>query len=89
MGFENDIIVFHIFYRFFMKIILIIAGVLLTGFAGIQLFALKSQWNIETHPYTVLKKEMEFEIRSYESALYTTVKLPGNKYRISKMTNEK
>ena len=75
--------------RFMMKVLLVIIAILILVFLLTQLFALKSQWNIETHPYTVLKKEMEFEIRSYESALYTTVKLPGNKYRISKTNNEK
>lgn len=67
--------------RFMMKVLLVIIAILILVFLLTQLFALKSQWNIETHPYTVLKKEMEFEIRSYESALYTTVKLPGNKYK--------
>ena len=83
MGFENDIIVFHIFYRFFMKIILIIAGVLLTGFAGIQLFALKSQHNIEMYPYDVVSQYDTFEIRSYKARLFTAVKLSPGDYKKS------
>ena len=38
-----------------MKIVSILIGVLLLIFIGVQLFALKSQKNIETYPYKVTK----------------------------------
>jgi hypothetical protein len=64
-----------------MKIILIILGIALIAFVGIQLFALKSQQTIETYPYTVLQKHATFEIRSYQETLFTSVKLPNIAYK--------
>ncbi len=56
-----------------MKIIIIILCVVLVAFIGVQLFALKSQHNIETYPYTVSKTFKKFEIRTYEASLFTSV----------------
>tara|TARA_B110001454_G_C12673187_1_gene414635 strand:+ start:475 stop:1065 length:591 start_codon:yes stop_codon:yes gene_type:complete len=56
-----------------MKIIIIILCVVLVAFIGVQLFALKSQHNIETYPYTVSKTFEKFEIRNYEASLFTSV----------------
>tara|TARA_Y100000385_G_scaffold50965_1_gene47778 strand:+ start:2657 stop:3244 length:588 start_codon:yes stop_codon:yes gene_type:complete len=64
-----------------MKILLILAGVILSAFVVIQLFAFKSSNKIETYPYVVNKKYKEFEIRTYDAALFTTVKLSSNKYK--------
>ncbi|WP_075351260.1 SOUL family heme-binding protein [Algoriphagus marinus] len=66
-----------------MKIALIIIGVIILIFIVIQLFAMRSQENIETYPYKVNKKYEDFEIRSYEASLFTSVKLSGNKYKES------
>ena len=66
-----------------MKIISIIIGVLLLIFIGVQLFALKSQSNIETYPYRVTKLYDNFEIRDYESTLFTSVKLFTKDYKES------
>ena len=63
-----------------MKIILILLGILLAAFIAIQIFALNSQRNIETYPYTVNKKYDKFEIRDYEASLFTSVKLSTNEY---------
>ena len=64
-----------------MKILLIIGSVLLVGFVGIQLFALKSQHNIETYPYKVIEEYDSFEIRHYEARLFSTVKISTGDYK--------
>ena len=46
------------------------------AFTAIQIFAIKTQKNIETYKYTVEKSYDSFEIRNYDSALFTSVKLP-------------
>jgi|TARA_B110000971_G_scaffold180068_1_gene186516 hypothetical protein len=66
-----------------MKIISILLGVLLIAFVIIQLFALKSQKNIETYPYVVTKKYDSFEIRTYDATLFTSVKLSTKNYKES------
>lgn len=66
-----------------MKIISILLGILLIAFIVIQLFALKSQKNIETYPYKVTKQYDGFEIRTYESTLFTSVKLSTKNYKES------
>jgi hypothetical protein len=66
-----------------MKIVSILIGVLLLIFIGVQLFALKSQNNIETYPYKVTKVYNNFEIRDYESTLFTSVKLSTKNYKES------
>jgi hypothetical protein len=66
-----------------MKTLYIIIGILLILFIGIQLFAMNSQKNIETYPYTVTKKYNTFEIRTYPATLFTSVQLTGNKYKES------
>ncbi|MFK7937266.1 MAG: heme-binding protein [Saprospiraceae bacterium] len=64
-----------------MKILLIILSVLVLIFLVIQFFAMRSQSNIETYPYTVDKKYANFEIRSYEASLFTSVQLSTNEYK--------
>jgi hypothetical protein len=64
-----------------MKILLILLGVILLAFIIIQLFAMIGQRNIESYPYVVNKKYDTFEIRTYEASLFTSVQLPGNKYK--------
>ena len=66
-----------------MKIALILLGVVFIAFVVIQLFALKSQRNIETYPYVINKKFNTFEIRSYEETLFTSVKLSTTGYKNS------
>lgn len=66
-----------------MKTLYIILGILLILFIGIQLFAINSQKNIETYPYTVTKKYNTFEIRTYPATLFISVQLSGNKYKES------
>ena len=64
-----------------MKIFLIIIGVIASAFIIIQIFAFKSSSNIETYPYKVIKKYKTFEIRTYDAALFTSVKLNSNNYK--------
>ena len=64
-----------------MKIVAALIGTLALVFIIVQLYAWKSQRNIETYPYEVLKKYDKFEIRNYESRLFSTVKLPSSQYQ--------
>jgi hypothetical protein len=64
-----------------MKVIKIIIVIMLIGFVAVQIFAMRSQSNIEMYPYTVVKKYEAFEIRKYEASLFTSVKMPTNEYK--------
>lgn len=64
-----------------MKIIYVIAGIILLAFIVMEVFAYKSKKDIEMYPYVVNKKYDGFEIRSYESTLFTSVKLPTKEYK--------
>jgi len=63
-----------------MKILFAITVTITLIFIIIQLFAKKSQQGIETYHYTILKTYDGFEIRQYESRLFTSVKLTSNDY---------
>lgn len=64
-----------------MKILKIIIGIIILSFVIIQIFAINSQLNIETYPYTVEKKYDKFEIRNYEASLFTSVKISTNEFK--------
>ena len=64
-----------------MKIVIILLGLLILGFAVVQVFAIRGQRNIETYPYVVDKTYDTFEIRTYEASLFTSVKLSSNEYK--------
>jgi hypothetical protein len=66
-----------------MNVLLILLGVIVIAFIGVQLFAFNSQRNIETYPYEVIKKFDTFEIRSYEATLFTSVKLSTKGFKNS------
>lgn len=66
-----------------MKILSILVIIVIIGFVTVQLFALKSQRNIETYTYRVHKKYDTFEIRHYEAALFTSVKLNTKSFKKS------
>ena len=55
--------------------LLILIGVILIAFLIVQFFAYKSQKNIESYTYVVDEKFDNFEIRTYDAALFTSVKL--------------
>jgi hypothetical protein len=66
-----------------MKIVMILLVVILTLFTSVQIYFLSGQRNIESYPYVVKKKYKRFEIRSYETTLFTSVKLSTKGYKNS------
>ena len=66
-----------------MKIVTIILVVVLIAFAFVQLYFMYLQRNIETYPYVVKKRYDQFEIRSYEATLFTSVNLSTKGYENS------
>lgn len=63
-----------------MKIILIILGVIISAFIAVQIYAMSIRKDTESYPYEVVKKYDNFEIREYESRLFSTVKLGTKDY---------
>lgn len=66
-----------------MKILLTFVLLIVAAFIAVQLFGMKSQNGIETYAYKVKKKYEDFEIREYESSLFTSVKLETGTYEES------
>ncbi|MEI8059669.1 MAG: heme-binding protein [Ferruginibacter sp.] len=66
-----------------MKIVIIVLVVILLAFIFIQLYFIHVQRNIERYPYVVKIKYKQFEIRSYETTLFTSVKLSTKGYKNS------
>ena len=66
-----------------MKIVAIIFGIIIIGFIVVQVYAMNAQTGIENYPYTLEKKYQNFEIRTYEETLFTSVKLPPSDYKTS------
>ena len=64
-----------------MKVVSIILGIIAIAFIAVQIFALKSQKNIETYSYVVNKEYDQFEVRRYEATLFSSVKLSGTTYK--------
>jgi hypothetical protein len=66
-----------------MKIVTIVLVVITLAFTVVQLYFINAQRNIETYPFVIKKKYKQFEIRSYESTLFTSVKLSTKGYKNS------
>jgi len=66
-----------------MKILIILLVIILILFTLVQLYFINTQRNIERYPYVVKKKYKRFEIRSYETTLFTSVKLSTKGYKNS------
>jgi hypothetical protein len=66
-----------------MKIVIIVLVSILVVFTLIQLYFINAQRNIERYPYVVQKKYKRFEIRTYETTLFTSVKLSTKGYKNS------
>lgn len=66
-----------------MKIVIIILVIILIAFTSLQLYLINGQRNIERYPYVVKKNYKRFEIRNYESTLFTSVKLSTKGYKNS------
>jgi len=62
------------------KAVLIVLGVVIALFLISQFYFMNAQNNIEQYPYKVEKTYEGFEIRNYEGALFTSVKLATNNY---------
>jgi hypothetical protein len=60
----------------FFTAFLILVGI----FTLVQSFAIRSVSSVEKHKYNLLKKYDDFEIRQYESALFSSVILPASTY---------
>lgn len=63
-----------------MKVFLVLLGLVFLVFIIIQIFAMSAQRNIESYPYTVDEKYGNFEIRTYEASLFTSVQLSTKEY---------
>lgn len=63
-----------------MKILGIIIAVVVLIVTLVQIFAYSSRRGIEEYPFAVVKTYPDFDIRNYEASLFTSVKLPTNKY---------
>jgi uncharacterized protein YxeA len=66
-----------------MKTVIIVLVIILIAFTVVQFFFINAQRNIERYPYVVKKKYKTFEIRNYESTLFTSVKLSTKGYKNS------
>ena len=66
-----------------MKVLLIVLGVVLVLAGAVQILSMRSQKNIESYPYEVVKTYDDFEIRNYEASLFTSVKLNTTGYEQS------
>jgi len=62
------------------KTILILLSVIIFAFLISQAYLIYTQKDIETHQYKILKTVDDIEIRKYESALFTSVKLSTGDY---------
>jgi hypothetical protein len=63
-----------------MKIVLGILLLTIIAFAFVQFYSMRSQQNIETYKYNVVKKYEDFEVRRYEPALFTSVQITNDGY---------
>lgn len=66
-----------------MKKYVTITLIALTTLLVLQSFIQRSMSKIETHNYTVVKKYDDFEVRDYESALFSSVVLSDSTYENS------
>ena len=62
---------------------MIILVIILIAFTLVQLYFINAQRNIERYPYVIKKKYKRFEIRNYETTLFTSVKLTTKGYKNS------
>jgi hypothetical protein len=64
-----------------MKVIYIVLGIGILFFIISQLYFLIAQKNIEQYPYKVVKIYDNFEVRNYEAALFTSLKINSKEYK--------
>ena len=58
-------------------------SLLFLGLVAVKKYALSDQQSIETYPYVVNKKYKDFELRTYEASLFTSVNLSSSTYKES------
>jgi hypothetical protein len=63
-----------------MKLTFIITLILLGIFVIFQTYIALSTTNTEKQPYTIIRKEKDFEIRFYPSVTYATINSPAKSY---------
>ena len=63
-----------------MKILGIVVFIIFIVFFGVQIYISKSSNSIEQYPYEVLEKKEGFEIRLYESRLFSKTVIDSEKY---------
>lgn len=63
-----------------MKTFYTISLILIGVFILVQSFAIRSVSSVEKHKYNVLKTYDDFEVRQYESALFSSVVMPVTSY---------
>lgn len=63
-----------------MKIFIAVVALLVIAFIAVQYFGIRSQKDIETYKYEVIKNYGEFEVRQYAPALFTSVQIDNNGY---------
>lgn len=66
-----------------MKTLFLVILILVIVFFGIQLFLSTSNSKIEKYPYQVIDKRKGFEIREYESRLFSKVVINSNEYEVA------
>ena len=64
-----------------MKILGIVLLIICLLVISFQIYWTITNKSIEQYPYSVLKRYEKFEIRNYESRLFSSVKLNGNDYK--------
>lgn len=63
-----------------MKTLLIIGGLVVAAIVGTQIYLIRDRGKTETYPFKVVKNYQDFEIREYESTLFTSVKVSSSEY---------
>jgi len=60
---------------------MLIIAVLLVGVIAVQAYVSKASSDVEQHKYTVIKKYDQFEIRQYETAIFSSVRIASDSYK--------
>jgi hypothetical protein len=64
-----------------MKTFLIILGLIFVLFLGSQIYLYRSSKSIEGYKYSIIKTYKDFEIRTYQASLFTSVKIHTDNYK--------
>ncbi|MFB1039694.1 MAG: heme-binding protein [Polaribacter sp.] len=64
-----------------MKTFLIILGLIFVLFLGSQIYLYRSSKSIEGYKYSIIKTYKDFEIRTYQASLFTSVKIHTYNYK--------